>query len=421
MESFSRKNAYVHAVQISKLRLVGSPGEIEAREYIKCTLQSMGLEPKEELFSFYPRIQFGFLLFGIGLMLLLLILAWTLWDNYPRFIGIISLGLPFLANRMSRIHQQLEAGAESDSSSWASLIKKLYPKSGQKFESANISATLSGDEGKGSKAFILLLAHYDSKSQNISLPVRVTSAIMFALGIYFLPLLMALSSIFGSLYRADWFQTVCGILFYLAFIGGAILFSLRIGNKSPGALDNAASCGVLLELLRILNEPGRDFSNAHIDVTFTGAEELGLTGAYRIAKERLAELKERHYIVINLDGIGASTKLVMTSETGLSATHGRRHAQLHDLVRDAAHFCGLKIRRLTRNIGGEADHFPFVLQRIPAVTIGTYGAKTLGIHTKRDSIDKVDLESLEVTGELLINLIEITNQRMARNIIKLQS
>ena len=74
--------------------------------------------------------------------------------------------------------------------------------------------------------------------------------------------------------------------------------------QSPGAVDNAAAVGVLLELLRCWKQappPGP------VIVAFPGGEEVGLLGAHRLAHRLAGEVE----LAVSLDLIGKQTHLAL--------------------------------------------------------------------------------------------------------------
>lgn len=127
-----------------------------------------------------------------------------------------------------------------------------------------------------------LVAHYDSKSQPLSMAGRIVAG---ALGVVGAAGLLVFS--------ADP-TPVAGVLLLPAILGGALLARCRTGNASPGALDNATA---LVAVLDILDRA----PTAKVGVLFPDAEEWGLVGARAAARERPDLFGGRP--IINLDGL----------------------------------------------------------------------------------------------------------------------
>ena len=140
---------------------------------------------------------------------------------------------------------------------------------------------LIGRKGSGLPA-VWLMAHYDTKSQRLSMAGRIVALGVAALG---LAGLLAFSAT----------QTVAASALALpALVGGLLLARCATGNDSPGALDNATA---LVAVLEILDQA----PNARVGVAFTDAEEWGLLGARYLAGSRPDLFGGRP--VINLDGL----------------------------------------------------------------------------------------------------------------------
>jgi len=140
---------------------------------------------------------------------------------------------------------------------------------------------LIGRKGSGLPA-AWLMAHYDSKSQRLSMAGRIVALGFAAIGAAGLLAFSATPTPMASLLALP------------AIAGGALLARCRTGNESSGALDNATAVVAVLEILD--QAPG-----ARLGVVFTDAEEWGLLGARFLAKSRPDLFGGRP--VINLDGL----------------------------------------------------------------------------------------------------------------------
>ncbi len=127
-----------------------------------------------------------------------------------------------------------------------------------------------------------LVAHYDSKSQPLSMAGRIVAGGLSVVGAA------------GVLVFAAAPSPMAAILLLPAMLGGAMLARCRVENRSPGALDNGSA---LIAIFEILDRA----PNARIGVLLPDAEEWGLLGARAAARERPDLFGGRP--VINLDGL----------------------------------------------------------------------------------------------------------------------
>lgn len=127
-----------------------------------------------------------------------------------------------------------------------------------------------------------LVAHYDSKSQPLSMAGRIVAGAIAVLGGA------------GVLVFAVAPSPVAAVFLLPAIAGGALLARCRTENRSPGALDNATAVVAVLEIVD--RAPAVRWG-----VLFPDAEEWGLLGARAAARERGDLFRGRP--VINLDGL----------------------------------------------------------------------------------------------------------------------
>jgi len=148
---------------------------------------------------------------------------------------------------------------------------------------------LIGRKGSGLPS-VWLMAHYDSKSQRLSMAGRIVALALAALGAIGLLVFSAVQSPAAS------------VLALPALVGGVLLARCATGDGSPGALDNATA---LVAVLEILDQA----PNARVGVVFTDAEEWGLLGARHLARSRPDLFGGRP--VINLDGLDDRGRTVL--------------------------------------------------------------------------------------------------------------
>ena len=176
--------------------------------------------------------------------------------------------------------------------------------------------------------------------------------------------------------------------------------------SSPGAVDDAASVGVLIELARVL----RDHPPAQpVMLAFTANEERGLVGAEALAEARGDQVE----LAIALDLVGGSGPL---SLNGASTLIGA--AELGWLA-EAADRAGVVLRaplphRVASRVlpqAERADHGAFTRRGIRAVHLYNRGQDGTWIdvayHGPEDVAARVDRASVEEVGRLLRALVAV--------------
>ena len=170
---------------------------------------------------------------------------------------------------------------------------------------------------------------------------------------------------------------------------------------TPGAIDNAISVGLLIELARVLadNPPPRP-----IILAWPAGEETRLAGANKLAEELGAELG----LAIALDLVGSRGDLTLN---GLSSMLGRDWlAWLAAIARRAdvtvsAPWPHRVISRHWPQIE-RSDHGAFTARGIPAFHIYSRDARSLDLtyHSELDTIDHVDLTVVDDVATFLLTL-----------------
>ncbi len=169
---------------------------------------------------------------------------------------------------------------------------------------------------------------------------------------------------------------------------------------SPGAADNAAAVGVLLDLARVLAEEEPD---QPVMLAFTANEEIGLVGAEALAAQRGDEIE----FAVALDMIGGDGPLVINGASTLIGL-----AELRWLA-GAADRAGIEIsappaHRVVSRWWPQAersDHGPFTRRGIRAVHLYSRGNDgewiDLAYHSARDVPARLHRDSLAAAGRLV--------------------
>lgn len=168
---------------------------------------------------------------------------------------------------------------------------------------------------RGGPPRVWLLAHLDSKSQPVPMLVRI-GGILLASSAMLLTIVAAFIPRVYDLGNAFWVPvTIAG------GAGSLAMLLSTVGNRSPGALDNAS--GVAAAMLTAVNTP----PGQPVGVLLTSAEELGLAGAWAWVREQAGRHATRHRkYAINFDGLDDVGALTCMSGSDNPFTGGLRLA-----------------------------------------------------------------------------------------------
>jgi hypothetical protein len=362
--------ALAEAVALSFPRRVWSPGERLARSRLLRRLREQGLSPWTEPFAVTSR---GEVLsrWHVWLAMAALFLAWLMGDTWPKTAGIVAL-IPLLGVLVSRWV-------------WLELGLRFPPKEQRgRAATANILAEVRGRQAPAEPLVVWLLAHYDTKSYPLSASLRITAAMVLPVA----GVIMA-GADFGA-----WTMSASGWCLGAA-VAAALLLSPRSGNESPGALDNGAAVGLVLALAgHYQRRPPRA---TVIRVAFTGAEEMGLLGAFALREAHREDLGRGRHVFINLDGIGCAGGLRI---------FGSRSGPLTRAFLRAGRQTGVGVRRGRLPPTAMMDHEVLARAGFPSVSLGGAGRDLRKIHSPRDHQGLIDLRSLWEAGQLLRHAID---------------
>jgi hypothetical protein len=377
---YSGQNAFQFAARFCFPRLSGTKGEVDAQETALSIFRSLGFAPIEEEFQ-----------------------ASTLAGNFLARTALMPLGTFLIAGAIFyRNLMPLTALIFFLLALTAGLSFALYCQSSPKFLgwrfkhwSKNIFVK-TGPENP--EKDILIVAHYDSKSQTFPIWVRIFT--YYFAGIY--SLLAVLIGIIVVLSEAADAHDPVSLFFWLILIAGLLdfipLFN-RLGNRSPGAVDNASAVGVTLELAKFFkdNSPSKN----RLWFVLTGAEELGLLGARAYVEKHGAELDPKRTFVINLDSLGANYRICALSRLGLPGK--KTDPQLNHMIQDIAEKNHLKFKMVRTSIGFATDAAPFLSRGYRAVSLGYFNK---WIHTSGDNVDKIIEANLDDYAKVIEQAVQ---------------
>jgi hypothetical protein len=365
---FEAERALEHVRALSYPRRVGTLGERRAARYVTQQFAGLGLPWKRERFlvSHFPaEIGNRLLFFAAGLLV-----TTGTWAAASRpLAAALCWGCAaFLVNAPWRLHY---------------FLGKSWP---PRSMSRNVLAALPGSPPAPVR--IVFMAHYDTKSQLLPTGVRValvSAVTVLCIGLCFLGLLAALGLHVWLSATGPWrlAALICALL--------AGLIANVTGNRSPGALDNGAAVGTLLELARTWR-PKR-YAPIEAYWVATGSEEVALNGARDLLASHASWLREKPTLIINLESVGAGAIVYLAGDSQGIA-----------LARQAADELGLPHANL-HVLGAGMDHEPFAAEGLAAVSIlGDVVHHSLALHSKRDQAGRLEMPALERAGRLSAHL-----------------
>jgi acetylornithine deacetylase/succinyl-diaminopimelate desuccinylase-like protein len=196
---------------------------------------------------------------------------------------------------------------------------------------------------------------------------------------------------------AAWLAAGYGVLAFVALSAGALL-----PWRSPGALDDGASCAVLVRLAERLAAAG-PLAHTEVEVLLLSAEEVGVQGSWVHVRERFTPRPALPTRVVNLEGLGASGRhAVLPSERFPFRTFAPDPGLVGLLDRVHRERLGEPLGRLP--VGGATDARSFLAHGIPAATLVSLepGSPVMrGLHSFRDDRARLDEAALDVSLDYL--------------------
>ena len=380
--TYCAKRAYHHIKQLAFPRLVGSAGETKAQDYIVQQFTALGLNVSRASFSFtkFPAEVFPRLLCSLFVPIVLSV-PW-LGERFPIpicFACLFSLAVALFFTQ------------------WQRRFEALYDV-GKRYYSENIVATNGVKQDDNTRAF-LFVSHYDSKSQVLPIAVRAAAYGIAIVGLIVLTVIMVI-----KVAIAAWLPDY--IVWGLAGTTTVCLLLLQINltqNRSPGGFDNASGVGVMLEVARVVTARGE---KRRVTFLATGAEEYGMCGALRYIQGTAQKYNRNSTYVINLDGLGVGDGVNLITRYGIPPV--RTTNALMEMFRVSGESLGIRVSERYLPIGVGLDSIPIASRGFETVTLtaGNVGSAALRIHSKRDTSDLLNVESLQQVGELISDVIE---------------
>ena len=369
------------AASLAFPRYPGTAGDARVIAILEQRLRELGLETEVDPFSYDIRLALAWLRGSLAAGAVVIATAgWVMGRS--AFAALLLLGLALLPGLVFL--------------SWSSWLERLYRRPGP-----TVTANVSARRGTANRrATLILMAHHDSKSQTLTLPLRAaftTTAILSGLALAALGVVAVVS---GEIPGPAWLAPTSGGAGALAALA---LSTMRSGNRSPGAVDNAGSVAVLLELARTMPVALPD----DVELVFlsTGAEEDHMVGAMRWLDRHADGLAGRPVYCLNFDGAGAPGHLVLLERYGFGRLFS---ATMSAAARRAADRLGVRVLGVLQPPGLGIDAIPFAHRGIPCLTLasGSLGRATMSVHSSADVAGNLDSTALAAVFQLATHTVD---------------
>jgi hypothetical protein len=245
-----------------------------------------------------------------------------------------------------------------------------------KVEAVNIWA-------KRDRPKVWLVAHCDSKSQQLSLGGRVLGVTVLCVGLTLMIVALTLR-IFTPV--PWWYAFPAGLA---TALGGGALSRATVSNDSPGAVDNATGVVAALVAADCLRTRG------DIGVLITGAEEFGMAGA-----DAWTSQYGETGMFVNFDSLDSRGRYrVMTHRTRAQDEMSDRGEEIANALTSQLTSLGQGVVCRSLPPGVLVDGVTLARAGMSGVSLSRGDWKTLRvIHTRRDSSDRVDVAAAVMAG-----------------------
>ena len=301
------------------------------------------------------------------------------------------------------------------------IIKNMFEKTREmsliiKDVSKNIYAKIPSKNETPNRPVIILSAHYDSISANISYRIQYIIFFIYRIIIAFYVIIIVILSTWLTLDLLLIFNLPRDIIVFTAylsligiFISIPILYLVFFDHPSSGSIDNASGVSILIELAKIFqNDP---LQNIDLVFIWPGAEEWGLKGSKKFCQAYIREFNNKYNldksININVDMVG--TYIGLLNKVGL--IRRRRLAKTaNNIIEETAEKLSIPIKKYNKIIEPKSDHISFrkYARRYgkKMQTIYFHSSKdTKYIHSLKDTPDKCSLENLNGVLNICSNAI----------------
>jgi hypothetical protein len=347
-------------------RYPGTPGDARGIRLVGDKLRAAGLEVEEQPFSYDVLPAFRAIRLALTASALLVLAAGALASPWleRQLWALLLLGVGIVPGALLL--------------AWSPWAERIYARPGPT-RTANV---IGRRPAAGTpRLTLVLMAHHDSKAQNLTFPWRMGMTLTALLGSAGLVALLVAGV-------AGWTAPALAAVVAVALL---VLSTLRSMDGSPGGVDNAGSVGILIALAREL--PARVPDDVELLFLSTGAEEDHMIGAMRWLDARLADARDETLLALNFDGAGSPGRTVLIERFGFGRVFSR---ELSRIAREAARALGEPVRGIWMPPAIGIDAIPFAHRSVPCLTFssGSLGRATIAVHSARDVADHLDAATL---------------------------
>lgn len=187
-----------------------------------------------------------------------------------------------------------------------------------------------------------------------------------------------------------------------------ILLAHHDNAYGPGAVDNAASVAVVLEVAKALNAINEKCKRTIELVTVSG-EEYGQAGSSDYVQRRLSEMKNVKGVIV-MDLIGGGDQYYYIEKSVYNGELIHNSAKINKLLEKTCDELGLDIQPTQLEFA--SDDAPFIEQGVETSYLCRCISKSWPwLHTDLDTADVVDPNALKVVSEICLNaLVALANE-----------
>lgn len=380
----SEDNAYKITERLAFPRLVGSEGEKKALKIVIDEFKNAGYNlVHRDIFktSSYNWIFIRFIFLITGSALILLALSFYLSPFLTLSVFVLNLYISYKA--LTRINKI-----------------KLSKNEIYNYETENFFAEL---KSKNSFGKIVFIGHWDSKSQTFPTSTRILLFIISVFGsliLLLIYLILSLLRIFLN-FNVPVLDNILLDLCIIIAIIGAINYFNKTGNDSPGAYDNAAAVGTLIELARFYKK--NPIKNIDLIFLSTGSEELNLGGAIHFIQKYKDDFDKSSTFFINLDLIGGNELIRLITSYGIPRKVSSK--KLNQLFIESSKELNIRLKDIYAPTGAWSDYMPFVHEGFEACWLGSQPGLKM-VHTKNDTMSLVSKQGLKNILLLCVDVVK---------------
>ncbi|NMC06994.1 MAG: Zn-dependent exopeptidase M28 [Candidatus Lokiarchaeota archaeon] len=391
--------------KLSFPRRTGTPGNSRARDIIAGELRASGYEVVEEPFWYLPRrVQVPSLALAtcsIWTTFGIFAVTWFSAMNQSwllPFLGACLLFALFVQHSMPVRWRMRSTGD----------VSSPLPRGAR--WGTNIVARIGGSSPRDDSASfqLVLAAHHDSLSLAYPPALNIFIILCNTVGVLLCGTLAIVIGLVHALSGSvnPWSRLFVALSSLVACCTLVAKLLNTRSNNSPGAVDNATGCAVLLELARALKRNPDPLRFPETRLVFFDAEEAGLWGSCFHAARLDHWLRggtKRHACFISIDEAGGKGPLVASGAFGFPVVTRPPHDPALDGFVESLLRAGARRGTTTWMPYPASDHAPFAAIGVPSTWISH--ACTVA-HSPRDTMGEVSAAHMAAIFKALLGFVK---------------